>query len=165
MDKPVRTGMRLVGQLSSTCKTAREHISLHLDGELSEFEQVALDAHLQGCAGCRAYGKSIADATTRLRSAPLAQPEFAVVLPRRARIHVPLRTAQAAAAAVVLGVVGLSAAGVTPSGERSLSGASADTRAFDAPNLAAWRGARVTVDVVVQRPTAPRPVRGRVEAT
>ena len=158
--------MRLVGQLSSTCKTARENISLHLDGELSEFEQVALDGHLQRCADCRAYGKSVADATTRLRTTPLAQPEFAVVLPRRARVRIPLRTAQAAAAAVVVAVVGLSAAGVTPSGERSLSGASANTSAFRAPNLAAWRGARATVDVVVQRRAEPlRPVRGPVEIT
>ena len=165
MDKPVRTGMRLAGQLSKTCKNAREQISLHLDGELSEFEQVALDTHLQRCADCRTYGKSIADATGRLRSAPLVQPQFDVVLPHRVRVRIPLRATQAAAAAIVVAVVGLSAAGVTPSGERSLSGANANASAFKAPNLAAWRGARATVDVVVQRPAVGRPVRGRVEIT
>jgi predicted anti-sigma-YlaC factor YlaD len=137
--------MRLVGQLSSACKLAREHISLHLDGELSEFEQIALDAHLTGCAACRAYGASIADVTTRLRSAPLQQPEFPVVLPHRARIRVPLRTAQAAAAAVVVAVVGFSAAGVTPGGEQSTSLSASATFLDRGVRLSAERVARGTL--------------------
>jgi anti-sigma factor RsiW len=162
MDNPVRNGMRLVGQLSSDCKLAREHISLHLDGELSEFEQIALDAHLTSCAGCRGYGASVAEVTTRLRSAPFEQPAFPVVLPHRSRIRMPLRTAQVAAAAVVVTVVGFSAAGVTPGGERSLSLNAANARADQAPNLAARRGAPATVDVLVQVRAAPRPASGRV---
>jgi predicted anti-sigma-YlaC factor YlaD len=153
-----------MGQLSTACGIAREHISLHLDGELSELEQVALDGHLRHCAACRAYGASIADVTAHLRSAPLEQPEFPVALPHRSRVRVPLRTAQVAAAAVVVAAVGFSAAGVTPGSERSLSGSVSDTHAEPAPNLAAKRGARVTVDVVVQQMT-PRPVRGRTEIT
>jgi len=152
-----------VGQLNNACRLAREHISLHLDGELSEFEQVALDAHLTACAPCRAYGASVAEVSAQLRLAPAEQPEFPVVLPHRARIRAPLRTAQVAAAAVVVSVFGLTAAGV-PGSERALSNRAANTHANEAPNLAALRGARVTVDVVVQRPAVPpRPVRGRVE--
>jgi predicted anti-sigma-YlaC factor YlaD len=151
-----------VGQLNNACRLAREHISLHLDGELSEFEQVALDAHLTSCAGCRAYGASVAEVSAQLRLAPAEQPEFPVVLPHHARIRVPLRTAQVAAAAVVVAVFGFTAVGV-PGSERALSGGASNTRANEAPNLAAWR-AHVTVDVVVQRQAPPpRPVRGRAE--
>jgi hypothetical protein len=154
-----------VGQLNNACRLAREQISLHLDGELSEFEQVALDGHLACCASCRSYGVTVADVTAQLRLAPVAQPEFPVVLPHRARIRVPLRAAQVAAAAVVVTVFGFTAAGVTPGSERALSGAEANTRANEAPNLAAFRAARVTVDVVVQRPAAPRPVHGHIKIT
>jgi predicted anti-sigma-YlaC factor YlaD len=154
-----------VGQLNNACRLAREHISLHLDGELSEFEQVALDAHLTSCAGCHSYGASVAEVSAQLRLAPSEQPEFPIVLPHRARIRVPLRTAQAAAAAVIVAVFGLTAAGVTPGDERGLSGGAANARANEAPNLAAWRGARVTVDVVVQRPASPPPVHGPIQIT
>ena len=154
-----------MGQLNNACRLAREQISLHLDGELSEFEQVALDRHLAYCASCRLYGASVADVTAQVRLAPPAQPEFPVVLPHRARIRVPLRAAQVAAAAVVVTVFGFTAAGVTPGGERALSGAEANTRADRAPNLAAKRGALLTVDVLVQRPAAPRPVHGRTQIT
>jgi len=150
--------VRLVGQLNNACRLAREHISLHLDGELSEFEQVALDAHLMNCAGCRAYGASVAEATTRLRSARLEHPDFPVVLPHCSRIRVPLRTAQVAAAAVVVAVVGFSAAGVTPGRERSLSGSGANTLVDRGPKLSPERVTRATFDVRVAR-TAPRPVR------
>jgi predicted anti-sigma-YlaC factor YlaD len=154
-----------VGQLNNACMLAREQISLHLDGELSEFEQVALDAHLTSCARCRAYGASVAEVSAQLRLAPAEQPEFPIVLPHRARIRVPLRSAQVAAAAVVVAVFGLSAAGVTQGNERALSGRATNAPANRAPNLAAWRGARVTVDVVVQRPASPPPVHGPVEIT
>jgi predicted anti-sigma-YlaC factor YlaD len=154
-----------VGQLNNACRLAREQISLHLDGELSEFEQVALDGHLTSCVSCRTYGASVADVTTQLRLAPAEEPAFPVVLPHLARIRVPLRAAQVAAAAVVVMVFGFTAAGVTPGNKRALSGAAANTRANKAPNLAAFRAGRVTVDVVVQRPTAPRPVHGRIKMT
>jgi anti-sigma factor RsiW len=154
-----------VGQLTSACSTAREQISLHLDGELSEFEQITLDAHLTTCAQCRAYGASVADVSAQLRLAPAVQPEFPVVLPHRSRIRMPLRTAQVAAAAAAVAVLGFTAAGVTPGGERGFSGRGPNAPADKAPNLAAWRG-HLTVDVVVQRPAPPpRPVRGRVEIT
>jgi predicted anti-sigma-YlaC factor YlaD len=151
--------------LTNACRTAREQISLHLDGELSELEQVALNAHLAACVRCRTYGASVADVSAQLRLAPAVQPEFPVVLPHRARIRMPLRTAQAAAAAVVVAVLGMTAAGVTPGSERALSRGTANTRADRAPNLAANRGARLTVDVVVQRPASPRPVHGRIKIT
>lgn len=163
MDNPVRNGMRLMGQLSSACKLAREQISLHQDGELSEFEQIALDGHLKGCGRCRAYGAWVAEVTTQLRSAPLEQPKFPVVLPHRSRLGIPLRTAQVAAAAAVVAVVSFSAAGVTPGGERSVSLSAENTSLNEGPNLAARRGARVTIDVLVQRPRPQRPIHGHVK--
>jgi anti-sigma factor RsiW len=153
-----------VGQLNNACRLAREQISLHLDGELSEFEQVALDAHLTSCADCRAYGASVAEVSAHLRLAPAEQPEFPIVLPHRPRIRVPLRSAQVAAAAVVVAVFGLSAAGVTPGNDRALS-ERATNAADRAPNLAALRGARVTVDVVVQRPASRPAVHGPIQIT
>src|SRR5262245_39880878 len=106
--------MRLVGQLmSSGCEQAREHISLQLDGELSPFEQTALDAHLRGCGGCRSYAASVGAVSGQLRSAVLEQPQFPVVLPHRSRIRVPTRAVQVAAAAAVAMVVGLSSAGLS----------------------------------------------------
>jgi predicted anti-sigma-YlaC factor YlaD len=148
--------MRLVGQLTSACKLAREHISLHLDGELSEFEQVALDGHLRQCAGCREYGASIADVSARLRSAPLEQPTFPVVLPHRARIRISLGAAQAAAAAVVVAVIGFSAAGVTPGGERSASLSASATLLDRGVRLSAERIARGTFDSVQDTPRLVR---------
>ena len=150
--------MRLVGQLSSACKIAREHISQHVDGELSEFEQIALDAHLRKCADCRAYGASVASVTVQLRTASLEQPEFPVVLPHRSRIHVPLRSAQVAAAAIVVAVVGFTAAGVTPGGERTASLSSSETLLDRGVNLSPERVARGTLDNFNSQGT-PRAVR------
>jgi predicted anti-sigma-YlaC factor YlaD len=149
--------MRLVGQLSSACQSARERISLDLDGELSEFEQLARDEHLASCGGCRAHAASLAEVSDGLRSAPLEQPEFPVVLPYRPRIRVPLRTAQAAAAAVAVAFIGFSAAGLTgaqnsvPLQDRTLGGASSS---------AVKRETRATVQFSIGQRTVPRPVRG-----
>ena len=149
-----------MGHLSSACKLAREHISLHLDGELSEFEQVALDAHLQGCARCRTYDASVAEVSGRLRSAPLEQPQFPVVLPHRSRLRVPLRTAQVAAAAAVVAVVGFAVADVTPGRDQSVFLTPGDTRADRGPNLTLTKAAHATIGFRVERSTAPRPIRG-----
>jgi anti-sigma factor RsiW len=117
-----------------------------MDGELSELEQVALDSHLTACAACRAYGLSVADATARLRSAPLEQPAFPVVLPHRSPIRVPLRAVQAAAVAVVVAGLGFSAAGLTPTGERSASLSVSSEVADRSSDISRERVARATLD-------------------
>lgn len=154
--------MRLVGQLGSACEFAREQISLHLDGELSELEQVALDGHLTSCARCRAYHASAADVSTQLRSAPLEQPEFPFVLPHRSRVRVPLHAVQVAAAAAVVAVVGFTGAGLTAGGERSVSLTAANTFPDGSANLTARRGTRATIEFRVERRAPPRPIRGPV---
>jgi predicted anti-sigma-YlaC factor YlaD len=153
--------MRLVGQLGSACELAREQISLHLDGELSELEQVALNGHLAACAGCRAYGASVADVTAKLRSAPAEQPEFPVVLPHRPRVRIPLRAAQMGAAAAVVAIVAFTGAGLSTGGERSLSLTSSRADARE-PLLKPTRGARGAIAFRLERRTMPRPIRGRI---
>jgi predicted anti-sigma-YlaC factor YlaD len=150
--------MRLLGQQSSACQFARERISLHLDGELSEFEQLALDEHLASCADCHAHAGSVAEASARLRSAPLEQPEFPVVVPHRPRIRVPLRTAQAAAAAVAVAFIGFSAEGLTGAQQSvSLTDANSGRASSPAPR----HETHAAVQFRVRQGAAPRPVRGR----
>jgi anti-sigma factor RsiW len=150
--------MRLVGQQSSACQSAQERISLHLDGELSEFEQLALNEHLASCAGCQAHAASLAAASGWLRSAPLELPEFPVVLPYHPRIRVPLRTVQAAAAAVAVAFIGFSAESLT--GARQ-SGLLTEATSSRASNPAPKRETHAIVQLRVGQGAAPRPVRGR----
>jgi predicted anti-sigma-YlaC factor YlaD len=151
--------MRLVGQLSSACQIARERSSLRLDGELSEFEELALVEHLTRCAGCRAHEASLGAISDRLRSGPLEEPEFPVVLPHRLRVRVPLRTAQAAAAAVALAFIGFSSGGFSSGAQQSVSVG----QAVAAPesNPAPIREVRATVRFRIGHGTTPRPIRGR----
>jgi predicted anti-sigma-YlaC factor YlaD len=154
-----------VGQLSSACELAREQISLDLDGELSELEQVSLNGHLAACGRCRAYGASVADVSATLRSAPYEQPEFPVVLPHRSRVRIPLRAAQVGAAAAVVAIVAFTGAGLTTGGERSLS-LTAKTPDAREPLLRPTRGASGLIEshVRIERRAMPRPIRGRVGA-
>jgi predicted anti-sigma-YlaC factor YlaD len=154
-----------MGQLAMDCRLAREQVSLRLDGELSDFEDAALSSHLAACAACRSYAFSTTEATAQIRATPLEQPEYPVVLPHRTRVRIPLRTAHAAAAAAVIAIIGFTAAGVSPSTERSISlGAGAgNTLADRSPNLSPQRVARATVDFRFTQ-FAPRAVRGRIIA-
>jgi predicted anti-sigma-YlaC factor YlaD len=155
--------MRLVGQLSSACELAREQISLHLDGELSELEQVALNGHLATCERCRSYGASVAEVSAKLRSARFEQPEFPVVLPHRPRVHIPLRAAQMGAAAAVVAIVAFTGAGLTAGGERSLSLTSSRADARE-PLLRPTRGTSGSIAFRLERRTMPRPIRGHIGA-
>jgi predicted anti-sigma-YlaC factor YlaD len=98
----------VVRQLTKQCERARECASLRLDGELSEFEQALLGAHLERCEPCRSFAAELGAFTLRLRSAPLAPLGQPVTLPARRRIS--LRRAEVAAAAALmlttLGVAG-----------------------------------------------------------
>ena len=88
------------------CERAREYASLALDGELSQFEQALLTAHIQSCAGCRSYHVGLVATTERLRNAELERLERPIVLPRRQRVS--FRNVQVGlAAALVVTAVGL----------------------------------------------------------
>jgi predicted anti-sigma-YlaC factor YlaD len=91
------------------CTRAREWASLRLDDQLSDFEEVLLEAHLALCDDCRAFAASISDLTAALRFAPLERPELAFEAPRtktRGRTFA-LRAVSAAAAVAVVGVSSL----------------------------------------------------------
>jgi predicted anti-sigma-YlaC factor YlaD len=81
------------------CTRAREWASLELDGELSDFEQFLLRAHLASCEDCSRFGESVGAFTHELRAAPLEQLDQPVAVRRRRR-RVPLRMPAAAAFAV-----------------------------------------------------------------
>jgi anti-sigma factor RsiW len=96
--------MRLVRSAHDACHQAREHLSLALDGELPQLDRVRLDAHLAGCADCRASQGELSALTRTLRVAPLQVPAFDVILPRtlgRRMLLVP--AAAAAVAALFIG--------------------------------------------------------------
>jgi Putative zinc-finger len=93
---------------SDECARACEWASLRLDDQLSEFEEVLLEAHLVRCPDCRAFAASISDLTGALRASPLEQPTFAFEAPRQTRGRTfALRAVSAAAAVAVVGVSGL----------------------------------------------------------
>jgi hypothetical protein len=93
---------------SDECARACEWASLRLDDQLSEFEEVLLEAHLVRCADCRAFAASISDLTGALRASPLEQPTFAFEAPRQTHGRTfALRAISAAAAVAVVGVSGL----------------------------------------------------------
>jgi anti-sigma factor RsiW len=99
--------VRVVRHLTKQCERAREAASLRLDGELSEFEQALLVAHLARCEPCRSFAAELSAITMRLRTAPLERLEQPVVLPARRRFS--RRPAEIAAAAALM----LTALGVT----------------------------------------------------
>jgi hypothetical protein len=90
------------------CDRARTYVSLRLDNELSEFERVLLDSHLESCGSCRAFSAEVSDITAELRSGELERLERPLVLP--SRVHAGFRRIQlGAAAAVVVTIVGAGA--------------------------------------------------------
>lgn len=84
------------------CTRTREWVSLRLDDELSELEEAQLQAHLARCVECAAYAEDVGRTTRALRAAPHELLSRPLELPRRVRVRVPFRVAQAAAAAAVV---------------------------------------------------------------
>jgi anti-sigma factor RsiW len=96
--------MEAMTVLSKRCVRAREHISLRLDGELSEFERALLGAHLARCEACRRFEGDVRAVTERLRAEPLEPLSRPVAVPARRRIALARIVPGAAAAAAVLAV-------------------------------------------------------------
>jgi predicted anti-sigma-YlaC factor YlaD len=84
------------------CERARLWVSLALDGELSEIEQVSLRAHVGRCEECAAFEHDVDALSVELRSAPLERPAFPVAQQRRRRTAMRVLQIAAAAAAIVL---------------------------------------------------------------
>jgi putative zinc finger protein len=90
------------------CARAVEWVSLRLDKQLSDFEEVLLEAHLARCPDCKSFGASMIGLTEALRATPLEQPAFTFEAPRRTRGRtVGIRAVSAAAAVAVVGLSGL----------------------------------------------------------
>ncbi|MGH3049890.1 MAG: zf-HC2 domain-containing protein [Gaiellaceae bacterium] len=94
------------------CSSAREQISLRLDAELPELDEVRLDAHLTRCAACRAFRRDLESLTAAVRGAPLLEPDRSLNLAgagfRRARRRVP----RSLVAAVSTGVAAAATVGL-----------------------------------------------------
>ncbi len=106
-----------MGQPSfSDCERIRGVISASLDGEVSEVERATADAHLAVCGGCRAYAASLAETSRLLRSTPLEELGFPIVLPSH-RLRLARTMQLGAAAAAVAATVFLSVTvGTSPNG-------------------------------------------------
>jgi len=100
--------MRSRGLSSDECARASEWISLRLDSQLSDFEGILLEAHLQRCPCCRETAAATAELTTMLRSAPLEEPTFALQLPQRHSVRAyGFRAISTIAAVATIGLSGL----------------------------------------------------------
>ena len=143
--------VRLVKPMTKQCERARECASLRLDGELSEFEQALLVAHLARCEPCRSFAHELESVTNHVRSTPLARLEQPVALPSRRRVVTPRRVEIAAAAALMLTTLGVAGAlrAVESSGTTSLS--------FGAPGLSNTLESREFSDI--RRDMLRRPLR------
>src|SRR5581483_11941607 len=109
------------------CARAAQWVSLRLDRQLSDFEEVLLEAHLARCPDCKALAANVIGLTGALRAAPLEQPAFTFEAPRRTRGRTVARRAVSTAAAVA--VVGLSGLGsLQLSASRTRPGAAADRK-------------------------------------
>jgi putative zinc finger protein len=102
--------VRLVKPMTKQCERARECASLRLDGELSEFEQALLVAHLARCEPCRSFAHELESTTNHMRLTPLERLDQPVGVPSRRRLLArrPVEVAAAAAALMLttLGVAG-----------------------------------------------------------
>jgi anti-sigma factor RsiW len=142
--------VHLVKPLTKQCERARESASLRLDGELSEFEQALLVAHLGRCAACRAFAAELDAVTARLRSAPLEPLEQPVALPSRRRIS--SRPVEIAAAAALM----LTALGVTGA-LRTIEGSSPTLVPPGVSNAAETREFTDIRRAMLRRPVAKSP--------
>lgn len=102
--------MRLVKPMTRQCERARECASLRLDGELSEFEQALLVAHLAHCEACSSFARELESLTDHMRTTPLARLAQPVALPSRRRLVTRRPVEIAAAAALMLTTLGVAGA-------------------------------------------------------
>jgi predicted anti-sigma-YlaC factor YlaD len=95
---------------SLVCERVRGHVSVRLDGELSQLERAMMSSHLERCAACREYELEVSAFTRALRATPL-EPMGRPVMIQRRRLHAGTRLQMAAAAAIaVAALVGASQA-------------------------------------------------------
>lgn len=117
----MRSSDLAVDELRATeCERTRQWISAALDGELSQFQVVLLDRHVQRCHACRSFEERSTAVTSAIRNARAERTLGPVHLParRRSTWRAPaaaLRVGSAAAMVACFVSVGLLAA---PEGHR-----------------------------------------------
>src|SRR3954467_8797888 len=88
--------------LAAECERARTWASLGVDGELSQFGQAQLRAHVGRCAACAAFAQNLDTLAGELRRAPLEQPTTDVMpVARRSTARRALQLGAAAAAVAI----------------------------------------------------------------
>ena len=142
--------VRLVKPITKQCERARECASLHLDGELSEFEQALLVAHLARCEPCRSFANELESITNHVRSTPLARLEQPVAVPSRRRLVTRRPVEVAAVAALMLVALGIA-------GSLRTVNSSSPSLSFGAPGVSNTLESREFSDI--RRDMLRRPVR------
>src|SRR3954451_24745631 len=135
--------------LAAECERARTWASLRIDGELSQFGQAQLRAHVGRCAACAAVAHDLERLAEELRRAPLEQPTT-VVMPvaRRSTGRRALQLGAAAAAIAIAASLG-SLAGSLSSRDAGSSSSSLQS-AMQALRVAEFRPAIVPSSRVSQ---------------
>src|SRR5918911_902245 len=142
--------VRLVKPMTKQCERARECASLRLDGELSEFEQALLVAHLARCEPCRSFANELESITNHVRSTPLARLEQPVAVPSRRRLVTRRPVEVAAVAALMLVALGIA-------GSLRTVNSSSPSLSFGAPGVSNTLESREFSDI--RRDMLRRPVR------
>jgi len=93
--------------LAAECERARTWASLGIDGELSQFGQAQLRAHVGRCAACAAFAQNLESLAEELRRAPLEQPTTDVMpVARRLTARRAIQLGAAAAAVAIAASLG-----------------------------------------------------------
>ena len=133
---------------NAACDRAHAWVSVALDGELSEVEQILLRAHMGRCAACARFAGDLEALTRELRAAPLERPAVLGMAPRRRSVAMrSLQLGAAAAAAVALAAALGSLAGSldsrsTPAFTTATTGSAGTIALAPGPELPGGRGSR-----------------------
>jgi hypothetical protein len=127
--------------LAAECERARTWASLGIDGELSQFGQAQLRAHVGRCAACAAFAQNLESLAEELRRAPLEQPTTDVMpVARRSSARRAFQLGAAAAAVAIAASLG-SLAGSLSSREPAASSAASLHSPMQVLRVAALRPA------------------------
>jgi predicted anti-sigma-YlaC factor YlaD len=127
--------------LAAECERARTWASLSIDGELSQFGQAQLRAHVGRCAACAAFAQNLETLAGELRRAPFEQPTTDVMpVARRSTARRALQLGAAAAAVAIAASLG-SLAGSLSSREPATTSATSLHSPMQALRVAALRPA------------------------
>lgn len=159
---------------SDECAHVCEWVSLRLDSQLSDFEDVLLEAHLERCPDCCAFAETMTQLTEILRATPLEEPTFAFQLPRRSGAWAHgLRAASAVAALAIVGLSGLVSLqlstsrvpGVPASADRALIGLKElQMEQLDGAGRKASREVRPSLAAAEQVTVGPKPEVGSTQS-